>query len=98
MTTITSHGLNFNVEADGFVRAHAEADRDVGIEAIRQFLDGLDAETVRAAHATSLAWIAGDCDGERPMIFDMIEDIGHAAATEGWHDATAVSFSVSAAR
>lgn len=98
MTIISSHGFKFNVEADGFVRANAEQDRDNGIAAIEAHLDQMDARTVSAMHFADLAWQERDCAGNRPSLIDEIESIGHSAATAGWHNPSAVSLMVSAAR
>jgi hypothetical protein len=96
MTEITIHGLKFIVEASGF--CHAEADQDAGIEAISAHLDEMDKSDVAAAHADGIAWIDGDLFGDRPAIFGMLECVGHAEATLGWHNPSAAGFMVSAIR
>jgi hypothetical protein len=97
MTIISSRGYKFNVESDGFVKYNAETDRDAGIEAIQAALDETSLPELSEMHILGKRWQAGDCDGERPNGFDRIESIGHAAATNGWHNPNAVFFSVSAA-
>lgn len=98
MTIITSHGFKFNIDADGFVRVHAETDRDNGIRAAEAYLDGMDGRTVSAMHFADLCWQDRDCDGDRPPMIEEIESVAHAAATAGWHNPNAVSFFVSAIR
>lgn len=96
-TIITSHGFRFNVEGDGFSRAHASGDFDAGVAAIEAHLDQMDPRTVSAVHFADRAWQSRDCEGDRPPMIDELERVGHAAATSGWHKPEAVLIMVSAA-
>lgn len=98
MTTITAHGFRFNVDSDGFVKNHAEGDRDIGIAAMETRLAEMDARTVSAMHSADRAWQERDCEGDRPPLIDEVESVGHRAATAGWAKPDAASFSVSAAK
>lgn len=94
---ITSHGLRFAIESDGFTRSNAEADFERGKAAIEAALDALPAANVAAMHAADRDWQSRDCEGDRPAEIDRLEAIGHKAATDCWHNPSAVSISISAA-
>jgi hypothetical protein len=96
--TITSHGFKFNIEGDGFVRAHAEGDFERGADAVEAHLDAMDARTVSAVHFADREWQARDCDGDRPPLIDELERVGMVAATAGWRNPNLVSIMISAAR
>jgi len=93
---IIPHGHRFIIEADGFGRAGAEADRDVGVSAIEMHLQQMPSDEVAAIHAAALAWQDGDMVDERPAALDYLERVGMKAATAGWRDASQVGLSVSA--
>jgi len=101
MTTILEIPTSFSVlkwaiDAAGFVPFDAEADRDRGVDAIRDYLLGMDDAEVAANHHIAVDWVANDCSGDQPELLSTLESIGHAAATEGWHRPEAAYFSVSA--
>ena len=75
-TIITSHGFRFNVEGDGFSRAHASGDFDAGVAAIEAHLDQMDPRTVSAVHFADRAWQSRDCEGDRPPMIDELEREG----------------------
>lgn len=96
-TVITSHGFDFHIQGDGFVRYHAREDFERGVDAIREELDSRPSDAVATLHKACSQWQAADCDGDRPDAMDRLECIGHDAATKGWHNPSAVFISVSAA-
>lgn len=96
MSGIIAHGRRFSVEAEGFVRNGAEADRDVGVSAIEMHLQQMSSDEVAAIHAAALTWQDGDMLDDRPAALDYLERVGLEAATAGWRDASQVGLSVSA--
>lgn len=91
---IEAHGKKFVVEGEGFVKNHVEGDFQKAVDAIDAHLSGRPEIEVIAAHVAHQQWIAADCDGDRPDIFDSLETIGHTAATTGWHRPDAATVSV----
>ena len=93
---IISHGMNFCIEGDGFVKHSGSADFERAVDAIESALDGMPLETAAALHADTLAWMAAECGGDGPAGLSALETIGHAAATADWVNPSAVIVSVSA--
>ncbi len=93
---ITAHGLDFNVEYYGL--AHHEDDRDRAVDQLEKYLAGIDVGDLRRDHAASLRWIDSECDGDRPKLFDELEDVAASAATDGWASRESVGFMISATR
>ena len=98
MTTFLAKDWVFNADGNGFVRYHAADDFERGIAAMQSAIEEMDDNEVRAFVAEMMAWQSADCEGERPDLANKIERVGEDAATAGWHNPSALTFSLSLVR
>ena len=96
MAEFTVHDHQFSIEGSGFVKNHATEDFERGVDAIRDHLAAMPHDEVAVYHHTMWDWAANNCEGERPEIADVLENIGHREATVGWKNPSAVFVSVEA--